>query len=107
MNFLGPKYHISGNYFMHYLQSQIISFCHSHENNPRTVHASSNPFFPGPLLSGECCRVTFSIAGLQNQMGPCDYGTYNQKRSSRILFLQHLMISLVLQLVLFTAEGDH
>lgn len=48
----------------------------------------------------------FRLLGPQNRMGPCDYGTYNQK-SSRILFLQHLMISLFLQLALFTAEGDH
>lgn len=49
----------------------------------------------------------FQLPGPQTQMGLSDYGTYNQKRSSRTLCLQLLMIPLLLQFALFTAEGDH
>lgn len=60
MNFPGPKYHISGNCFMYYLQSQIISFCHSRENYPKTVHASSSLFIPGLLPPDESCSAALS-----------------------------------------------
>lgn len=48
----------------------------------------------------------FQLLGPQNQTGLSDYGTFNQKRSSRTLCLQLLMIPLHLWLALFTTEGD-
>lgn len=64
-------------------------------------------FSLGRRLQVNVVEQRFRLLGPQNQKGPFDYGTYNQKRSSRTLFLQLLMIPLFLQLALFTTEGDH
>lgn len=92
MNFLGPKYHISGNCFMHYLQSQIISFYHSHENNTRTVHASSNLLLSEPSLPGECRREAFS--------------TDRSPETNGSIWLQHIQSDKMWEDPLFTAFND-